>query len=501
MHNNILKRLKRCAAITGALLLVGCAGPKQMTKDKTTGTTTGPVDTTTAVTSPVLPAKDFRGVWMATVGNIDWPDRYTSSAAEIERQKQYYERCLDTLQVHHINAVLFQVRPMADAFYASPYEPWTKYLSGERGRDPGWDPLPWLISQTHKRGMQFHAWINPYRIAARKSRTQKYPALESTIPAAWTKTYRFVRIYNPALPEVRQRIADIVADLLRRYNVDGIHFDDYFYPALERGELMNDKAEYRRYGHGMSLDDFRRANVDSMILKVRQTIQSVRPNCLFSVSPQGNYDNDYRVMYCDVKKWSRNGWVDVLIPQLYWSTERYFTPRLKQFADLSEDSKLMVGYGLYRFGEKAASSYYRSNADLQAQFDTAYANPKVKGSVLYSERWMMTNPVNLNAVIAKQFDRLTLPPYLGHQPMVRPAAPQQVQADGLRLSWDAVPNCYYAVYQSHGHGKEATLVSITYDTSAQVPAAGDYFVTALTLGLNAESEVSAIVRCSPTPVR
>ena len=142
-----------------------------------------------------------------------------------------------------------------------------------------------------------------------------------------------------------------------------------------------------------------------------------------------------------------------------------------------------------------------TNADLQAQFDTAYANPKVKGSVLYSERWMMTNPVNLNAVIAKQFDRLTLPPYLGHQPMVRPAAPQQVQADGLRLSWGAVPNCYYAVYQSHGHGKEATLVSITYDTSAQVPAAGDYFVTALTLGLNAESEVSAIVRCSPTPVR
>lgn len=126
----------------------------------------------------------------------------------------------------------------------------------------------------------------------------------------------------------------------------------------------------------------------------------------------------------------------------------------------------------------------------------------MKGSVLYSERWMMTNPVNLNAVIAKRFDRLTLPPYLGHQPMVRPeAAPQQVQADGLRLSWDAVPNCYYAVYQSHGHGKEATLVSITYDISAQVPTAGDYFVTALTLGLNAESEVSAIVRYSPTPVR
>ena len=497
MQKSLFKELRFCTVIIGTALLAACGGsddilPEETVKNLPANSNTS---TTEVTVSPVLPPKDFRAVWIATVDRIDWPNSYGSTATKIESQKKYYERYLDSLQAFHINAVMFQVRPMADAFYASPYEPWSKYLSGRRGKDPGWEPLPWLISETHKRGIQFHAWINPYRIAARSSTSTSYPALESTIPSEWTKDYNKVRIYNPALPEVRQRIADIVADLLQKYNVDGIHFDDYFYPSLTPGESMNDNSEYQTYGNGMGLANFRRANVDSMIIKVQQTIRSIKPNCLFSVAPQGNYDNDYDVMYCDVKKWSENGWVDVLIPQIYWSTETYFRPRLKIFSDLSVDSKLMVGYGLYRFNGSATDPYYQTSADLKKQFSLAYANSKVKGAIFYSAKWMLSNPVKTNAVIKEQFDSLELPPYLGHEPMVQPATPQNVKADGLKLSWSGVSNCYYAVYRSNGDGNMATLVSITYDTTVEVPAAGQYFVTAVTMGLNAESKISAIVKC------
>ena len=502
MQKKPIEVLKLWAVIIGTVLLAACGGdsddilPEQPKKD--TPASTQPSSNPMESYAPTLPQKDFRAVWIATVDRIDWPNSYGSTAAKIQSQKEYYERYLDTLQAHNINAVMFQIRPMADAFYASSYEPWSKYLSGKRGKDPGWDPLPWLISETHKRGIQFHAWINPYRIAARSSASAAFPELESTIPAEWTKDYNKVRIYNPALPEVRQRIADIVADVLNKFDVDGIHFDDYFYPSLTSGESMNDNAEYQKYGSGQGLANFRRANVDAMITKVQETIRSIRPNCLFSVSPQGNYDNDYNSMYCDVKKWSQNGWIDVLIPQIYWSTEKYFGPRLEQFANLCTNSKFMVGYGLYRFSGTATDPYYQTPDDLKKQFDMAYANSKVKGSILYSAKWLISNPVKTNAVIKERFNKLVLPPYLGHEPMVQPATPQNVKGNGKKLSWDTVPDCYYAVYSSNAADNTATLVDVTYSNSIEVPAYGYYFVTAVTRGLNAESNISAVVLCDET---
>ena len=475
-----------------ALFLAGCGTHKSniATRPSTKGDTTG---TTVVATPPVLPPKAMRGVWIATVGNIDWPVKYITDASGIEREKATYRRYLDSLATLHVNTVMFQVRPMADAFYASPYEPWSRYLSGTRGNDPGWNPLPWLISETHKRGMQFHAWLNPYRVAMRKDRRTPWPKLNPSIPGKWVKTYRLLRVYNPALPEVRQRVADVVRDLLTHYDIDGIHFDDYFYPALTQGERMNDEKEYRQYGRQFSnIADFRRANVDSMIVLVGRTIRAVRPGCLFSVSPQGNHYNDLNTMYCNVDKWAREGWIDVLIPQLYWSTERFFTPRLKEFADLCTNTHYMVGYGLYRFSPTAKSSYFRTNDDLHMQLSQAAANPKVEGAMLYSARWLIDNPCDINAALRKAFATPALPPYLGHAPMVRPQRPGNVRAEktttGMRLTWSPVEECYYAVYRSNGGGHVATLVAITYEPSAIVDGPGEYLVTAVTRGLNAESE-------------
>lgn len=497
MQKRPVKLLKFLAAIVGIALLAACSGDDDTLTDSTV---TPPPSVSQNPTpgenvAPVLPEKDFRAVWMSTVSNIDWPSATGWNAGTVNKQKAEYTSYLNILQELNINAVMFQVRPMADAFYDSPYEPWTKYLSGRRGKKPAWDPLPWLISETHKRGMQFHAWINPYRIATRSGASANFPTLEETIPAEWVKDYNKVRIYNPALPEVRQRIADIVADLLQKFDVDGIHFDDYFYPSLTSGEAMNDNAEYQKYGNGQKIEDFRRANVDAMITKVKETIRTVRPNCLFSVSPQGNYDNDYNSMYCDVKKWSQNGMIDVLIPQIYWSTQVYFGPRLKQFSDFCTKSNFMVGFGLYRFDGKNADPYYQTSADFKKQLDIAYANKKVKGGIFFSAKLMQTNPLKTNEVIKEHYNKLELPPYLGVETMVQPAAPENVKADGKMLSWDAVPDCYYAVYRNNGDGNVATLVKITYGTEVEVPENGNYFVTALTRGLNAESMISKVVTC------
>lgn len=496
-----VKDIKRRGAllIAAALLAAGCGTHKSSiaTRPDTKTNTTSTIDTT-STTPPQLPPKSFRGVWMATVANIDWPVKYITDARGIEREKATYRRYLDSLQALNVNAVMFQVRPMADAFYASPYEPWSQYLSGTRGKDPGWDPLPWLISETHRRGMQFHAWLNPYRVAMRKDRRTPWPKLDRSIPAKWVKTYRLLRVYNPALPEVRQRVADVVKDLLTRFDIDGIHFDDYFYPALQPGERMNDEKEFRQYGRQFSnIADFRRANVDSMIVLVRRTIRAVRPNCLFSVSPQGNHDNDLNAMYCNVDTWTREGWIDVLIPQLYWSTERFFTPRLKEFADLCTNTHYMVGYGLYRFSPTARSSFFRTNDDLRLQFSEAANNNKVEGALLYSARWLLDNPCNINGALRQTFAKPALPPYLGQQPMVRPKQPENVRAtvvdgDSLRLTWSPVDGCYYAVYRSNGGGREASLVGITYEPTMVVPAGAEYLVTAVTRGVNAESKASPL---------
>lgn len=437
-----------------------------------------------------LPAKDMRAAWIATIGGLDWPRNHYGE----DSQKAFYRQYLDTLQRLNINAVFFQVRPRADAFYESEFEPWSMYLTWRRDTSPGYDVLRWLIDETHNRGMAFHAWMNPYRIGTRKGRKDKFAPLDRRIPKSLVKDYANVRIYNPALPETRRRICGIVRDLLMRYDVDGIHFDDYFYPALAKGEKMNDGKEYKKYGQKFSkIEDFRRAMVDSLVVSVNRTIKSVDKKVVFSISPQGNYQNNFGMMYADVAQWSRRGWCDVIIPQLYWSTEKYFPERLQWFADsCAQKSKLAIGYALYRFDGKSRDPYYSTADDLAKQFRLAYSNKNVCGSALYSAHWLLDNPMNINSVIAGQFARPALLPYFGHDPETKPSAPDTITAtplgpDSTRLAWHSVDGCYYAVYKIVD-GENAELEKVTYNTESVVAHSGAYCVTAVRKGDNAESE-------------
>lgn len=489
--------MKRKSAFLGLTLatiimvMASCGTTKKTIKDNNNKNNDKTLSQGTTAKPPrfVMPGKEARAVWVATIGGIDWPRRRFTEAS----QKAWYEQMLDTLQRLNVNTVFFQVRPKADAFYDSPYEPWSQYVTGYRGKAPSYDVLRWVIDETHRRGMSFHAWINPYRVDQKQRAGDKFGKLDGRIPQKLVKDYRMVRVYNPAMPETRQRVSSIVADLLRRYDVDGIHLDDYFYPALQKGEKMRDEAEYRRYGKGFtSIAEFRRAMVDSLIVAMHDTIKTIRPNAVFSISPQGNYENNYNSMYADIALWSARGWCDVIIPQLYWSTERWFLPRLKWFSEnATSKTKLLIGYGLYRFGEKAKSTMYRTADDLAKQIDAARADGKVSGAALYSAYWLMNNPVNINGVIASRFPHLTLAPYLGQGNEDRPEAPKQLTATGRRLSWSAVDGCYYAVYRTNG--EMAELESVVYDTNATAKADATYFITAVRKGCNAESLPSMVV--------
>ena len=271
--------------------------------------------------------REFRGAWIQAV-NGQW----TGIGRDNMQRTLTYQ--LDELQKDGVNAIIFQVRPECDAFYESRLEPWSRFLTGQQGMapQPYWDPLQWMIEQCHRRGMELHAWINPYR-AKTKTTNELASSHVAVQHPDWIFEYDGLYILNPALEESRQFTCKVVEDIVRRYDVDGLHIDDYFYPYPVAGVTIPDADLYRQQGAGFaSIGDWRRHNVDLLIRDLHKTIHSVKPWVKFGVSPFGIYRNkkndpngsltnglqNYDDLYADVLKWVDNGWVDYLVPQLYW---------------------------------------------------------------------------------------------------------------------------------------------------------------------------------------
>ena len=444
--------------------------------------------------SSVLPGKELRGVWIATVWGLDWPmEKYDADV-----QKKLYTDYLDLLVGYNMNAVFFQIRGMADAFYESEYEPWGKYITGSAGVRPDYDVLGFLVEEAHKRGIQFHAWLNPYRIATRANKNAAFPKLDAKIPMELVKDYEKIRVYNPALLEVQERIANIVREIITKYDVDGIHMDDYFYPSLEASETMNDGAEFQKYGKDKfkNVEDFRRNNVNTVVRNIQKTIIETRPEVIFSISPAADMERNYNTLFADVNTWAKEGWVDVVIPQLYFATGNEVTSfnlRLDLWSQYTYENHLLIGYGIYKFGDSQYGSKFQSSDDLMKQFELASAKPKVKGSVLYSAKNLVENKVGIADAVKAIYGKKVLPPYLGRTAAVLPPAPDNIRLNGSDLSWGAVSNvAYYAIYKDNGKERKADLVGITQGTSFKLSEKGVYFVTSLFKD-NAESEISETV--------
>ena len=434
--------------------------------------------------------REFRGAWIQCVNG----QFMGMSTADMQKTLTYQ---LDELHKDGANAIIFQVRPECDALYNSSIEPWSRFLTGEQGKAPSpyWDPLQWMIEQCHKRGMELHAWINPYR-AKTKTTHVLSPKHIAHKRRDLVFEYDGQYILNPAYDENRQYICHVVGDILRRYDVDGLHIDDYFYPYPAAGCTIPDENLYRRNPGGHSnIGDWRRYNVNLFMKEMHDTIRAVKPWVKFGVSPFGIYRNkksdpngsdtrglqNYDDLYADVLLWINNGWVDYCVPQIYWQighpTADYKT--LIQWWDRNASARpLYIGEDVER-----TVKYKDDDNPNQHQMPAKYklhdfAN-NVQGTVLWYAKAAVDNIGNYGMMLRNVYWRNpALQPLMPFISKKQPGKPRKVKmvwtSDGPMLFWTApktkskskdwASNAHqYAVYC------DGTLVAVTSDTFFKLP--------------------------------
>lgn len=354
------------------------------------------------------PKYEFRGVWIATVENIDFPSSTTLSTAA---QKAEFISILDMHKRNGMNAMVVQIRPVSDAFYPSQLEPWSEYLTGKQGAPPSpyYDPLKFMITETHKRGMEFHAWMNPYRAVFNVNNSSIAPTHITRTHPEWFVQYGSKMYFDPGNKEAQKFVGKVVRDVVRRYDVDAIHFDDYFYPYRIRGKEFPDDKTYAKNGNGMARDDWRRSNVDSIIVHLSRIIKEENPYCKFGISPFGvwrNYEDDpqgskttagqtnYDDLYADILLWLRKGWIDYVVPQLYWEIGHDvvgFEVLSKWWAAHAYGRQMYIGQGIYR-AVTARSGAWTHNNELPRQIRMLRQYPQIQGSVFFSSKSFASNP-------------------------------------------------------------------------------------------------------------
>lgn len=358
--------------------------------------------------------EEMRGMWIASVLNIDYPSKGT---ADPDTLKQEAIKILDKAENIGINAVFLQVRPTADAFYPSKYFPWSKYLTGTQGLSPDnyFDPLQYWIDEAHSRNIEVHAWINPYRITKKTKNDPEHDwdSLTNTHPAKlnseWVVSHTDGNLYfNPGLPEVRKLIIDSTLEIINNYDIDGIHFDDYFYP----GRTFADESTYEKYGSGFaSLQDWRRENVNLLISDLYKAIKEKDQSVQFGISPFGIWANkgsnalgsdtrgaeSYNDHYADSRTWVKSGYIDYITPQIYWNigyTIADYQKLLNWWADVVRDTdvKLYVGQAAYRTESSKTDSPWSGVAEIGRQLELNAQTPEVRGSIFYNTSAMMKKP-------------------------------------------------------------------------------------------------------------
>jgi uncharacterized lipoprotein YddW (UPF0748 family) len=427
-----------------------------------------------------FPRKEIRAAWMATVWGIDWP-----TSKEMAVQKKQYTDLLDRLKQLKFNTVFVQVRGMGDAFYNSPYEPWSGNITGTRGKDPGYDVLKFMLDEAHARGIEFHAWINPYRIATRAGSNTSYPALHSSIQQSWVVDHEKIQIYNPALPEVRQRLSDIVKDLVTKYDVDGLHMDDYFYPdPSSAGTMKSDDEDFNRLkGNFTDKNAWRRDNVDKAIELIYNTIKTHKPSVVFSISPAASRSYNYNTLYADLPKWTQAGWVDILIPQLYQEIGNSSNPFERNLADWTQfrgKSKVVIGHGYYKFGANDGGAKFQNVQELENQFNLVRNNRYTVGSAIYSSRDILANRIGITDKLAELYAKDVLMPFAGREVATAPVVPSNLKLTGSELNWvGSGNNIRFAVYYFSSLTVEGEIVGVTTANKINVTKNGHYAVTAL----------------------
>ncbi|MCX4777270.1 glycoside hydrolase family 10 protein [Streptomyces sp. NBC_01264] len=352
----------------------------------------------------------FRGMWVASVENVDWPSRSGLSARE---QRAELLDLLDTAVDRRLNAVILQVRPTADAMWPSAREPWSQWLTGEQGVDPGWDPLGTAVAEAHARGLELHAWFNPYRVANHTDRSLLVPEHPARRNRDWTVPYGGKLYYNPGLPEVRRFVQDAMLDAVARYPLDGVHWDDYFYPYPVEGRDFDDDDAYEQYGRAFATRAaWRRNNTDTLVREMSERLRALRPATRFGISPFAvwrNSDRDplgsptqagvgtYDDLYADTRKWVREGWIDYIVPQAYWQIGHPtadYAAIVPWWAKTVAGTRvqLYVGEALYRCDAQSSTAAWRDPRELSRHLRFAAGYPEVRGHAYFSAKQVDADP-------------------------------------------------------------------------------------------------------------
>ena len=404
-------------------------------------------------TGSAYPKREFRAAWIQSVNG-------QFRGMPTEKLKQNLIGQLNSLQKAGINAIIFQVRPEADALYASRLEPWSRFLTGVQGKapEPYWDPMQFMIDECHKRGMEFHAWINPYRTKT-TLKSELAPNHVYNIHPEWFVTYGDQLYFDPALPESRRHICMVVSDIVSRYDVDAIHMDDYFYPYPIKGKDFPDDASFARFGGGFSnKGDWRRSNVNVLIKKLHETIREIKPWVKFGVSPFGIYRNEssdplgsktkglqnYDDLYADVLLWAREGWIDYNIPQIYWHIGHPvadYETLVKWWARNTENRPLFIGQSVMNTVQNADPKNPSIN-QLPRKMALQRAYQTIGGSCQWPASAVIENAGKYrDALIAEYHKYPALPPVFDFMDNEAPGKVRKMKPiwteDGYILFWTA----------------------------------------------------------------
>lgn len=435
--------------------------------------------------------REFRGMWIATVANLDFPSSPNLTA---DQQKAELVKLMDLAQELKFNAVVFQVSSMRDAMYESEIDPWSEFLTGKMGKKGEFDPLKFAIDEAHKRGMVLHAWFNPYRAWHASAKGEASDTHITKRRPDLVRTYNKTQILDPAEKEAQDYIVNIVSDVVKRYDVDGIHFDDYFYPYpdADKTAFPDDKAwdEYKKGGGKLSRDNWRRKNVDDLIERVSIEVKKIKPTVMFGVSPFGVWKPDeqqgikglsaYDVLYADSRKWLQEGWVDYLAPQLYWSTMSKdgppFTTMLKWWKSANTKKRhLWAGIATYKVGDK--SDYMAKEILDEIEITRALFEDNA-GAIHFRALSIAGNKDKIKDLIRdKAYSKNAIIPASPWIDAAKPDSPQiEVVTDAatknIRVSWKSTGNkeaFRWVFYWKDASGWKTTVLPMD-QINAEVPA-------------------------------
>jgi uncharacterized lipoprotein YddW (UPF0748 family) len=421
---------------------------------------------------PAAPKQQLRAEWIASVTNIDWPSQRGLTA---DQQKAELVRWYDEAVALGLNAVVVQIRPTADAFWPSKYEPWSQWLTGTQGQDPGYDPLAFAVSEAHKRNLEFHGWFNPFRVSMNTDVNALAPTHPARVHPDWVVPYGGKLYYNPGVPEVRKFTIDAIMDAVRRYDIDAVHFDDYFYPYPVAGQTFDDAAQYAQYGGGLSLADWRRSNIDALMSGLSKAIRKAKPWVQFGVSPFAVWRNvatdpagsptqagvqTYDDLYADTVKWVREEWIDYITPQVYWNigfTVADYAKLVPWWSSVvaGTDVNLYIGHANHKVANPAQPAAWQDPAEMSRQLTFNQDYPQVKGDIYFSAAQVRANKLeHMSIVKADHYQQPALPPTAGRLVGRVRSLPVIVDAagtsGGVRLRWASGPATSYAVYRLTG---------------------------------------------------